>query len=132
MSFPDIKHPFINTLISQIEDVLDIQGDAMTQAEQEVYGVDWEAFQAPAEAMSHLESSNLTEGTSSWLGASEAPPVETMNEVRIDPPTAALTALESAELLAYLGPLSTAEDMEGRALAWDHALFFARSLYPTF
>lgn len=127
-----MTYPFMDTLISQIQDIARIQGDAMTQAEQEVYGVDWDAFQEPAEAMSHLESSNLTEDTSSWLEAAEAPPTERLNEVRVDPPTAALTALQSSGLLAYLGPLAAAEDMTGRALAWDHALFYARNIYPTF
>lgn len=117
----------------------------MTPAEAEVYGVDYQTFEERIPLASFLESRNVTEESQAEAGNlsedllaelenAEAPPLEHLNTVKVDPPSAPLTAEQSAALLAYIGGygLLNGETMPAHSLLWDHALFYVRQVVGGF
>lgn len=104
----------------------------LTTAEQETYGVDWEAFQERVIVNSHLEDSRITEESSAWLEAAEAPPPERLNTVQVEAPISSLTPQQSSALLAYLQPVVDATDMSSRTQCWNYALSYVQHQYTLF
>jgi len=114
------------------EDSYSVGGDALTIGQQELYGVDWDTFSEPAVVDSYLADANITEETSAWTEAAEAPPPERMNTVLVEAPGCPLTPEQSSALLGYLHPLIDLTDMPSQAQCWIYALSFVRQILTFF
>ncbi|KAK7015726.1 hypothetical protein R3P38DRAFT_3570284 [Favolaschia claudopus] len=102
----------------------------MSDAELEVYGVDWEGFQDDVLLDSRQENNAVNEGSSSWIGRVGPPPAEQLNEVLVEPPTGPFSPEEMDDLAASLGHLADAVDDNEVANLWTEALILARQMHP--
>lgn len=109
-----------------------VAADLLTTAEQETYGVDWDAFQERTVINSHLEDSGITEESSAWLEAAEAPPPECLNTVQVEPPISPITPEQSSALLAYLQHVVDATDMPSQTHCWNYALSYVQHQHVLF
>ncbi|KAK7016898.1 hypothetical protein R3P38DRAFT_2785355 [Favolaschia claudopus] len=102
----------------------------MSDAELEVYGVDWEGFQDDVLLDSRQENNAANEGSSSWIGRVGPPPAEQLNEVLVEPPTGPFSPEEMDDLAASLGHLADAVEDNEVANLWTEALILARQMHP--
>lgn len=113
--------------------MLQAQNDRIGFVDQETYGVDWEALREPSVIRSHLNNNPITEESSAWLNAAEAPPAERLNSVVVNAPEqTALSEVESEALLHAVQPFLNTHTDEGRTQCWITALVLARSLSALF
>jgi hypothetical protein len=122
---------FVQT-VDHFTDCESVSADMLTAAEQETYGVDWDALHDHNTITSHLEDSQITEESSPWLEAAGAPPLERLNTVEVEPPITALTPEQSSALLAYLQPVVNATNMPSRTQCWNSALSYVQSRHTPF
>jgi hypothetical protein len=108
-----------------------VRGDpvSMSDAEMEVYGVDWEALHDDALLESRQENTPADEGSTSWIG--RVGPPERLNEVNIEPPSGPSSTLEIQALEAALGHLAGAVDDAAVANLWTEAIILARQMRPS-
>jgi hypothetical protein len=107
-----------------------VRGDpvSMSDAEMEVYGVDWEALHDDALLESRQENNPADEGSTSWIG--RVGPPERLNEVNVEPPSGPFSTLEIQALEAALGHLAGAVDDAAVANLWTEAIILARQMRP--
>ncbi|KAJ7178252.1 hypothetical protein C8R46DRAFT_1329376 [Mycena filopes] len=67
-------------------------GEVMSDAELEVYGVDWEGLRDETLLESRQENNPADEGSTSWIGRSGPP--DRLNEVAVEPPSGPFSAAE--------------------------------------
>ncbi|KAJ7453317.1 hypothetical protein B0H11DRAFT_1741447 [Mycena galericulata] len=100
----------------------------MSEAEMEVYGVDWEALHDDSLLESRQENNPQDEGSTSWIGRTGPP--QTLNEVPVEPPVGPFSAAEIEILNTTLGHLAGAVDDVAVAHLWTEALILARQIQP--
>ncbi|KAJ7818740.1 hypothetical protein B0H13DRAFT_1738953 [Mycena leptocephala] len=107
-----------------------VRGDpvSMSDAEMEVYGVDWEALHDDALLESRQENNPADEGSTSWIG--RVGPPERLNEVNVEPPSGPFSTLEIQALEAALGHLAGDVDDAAVANLWTEAIILARQMRP--
>lgn len=106
--------------------------DVIPESKQETYGVDWDAFLHPAVVQSHLESNSITEETTAWLEAADAPPPDRLNSVTVDAPACDLPPAEEAGLHLYIQALLNQCNSHSRVTSWVNVLLVAKQYSPSF
>ncbi|KAF8157372.1 hypothetical protein K438DRAFT_1621161 [Mycena galopus ATCC 62051] len=104
--------------------------EPVSDAELEVYGVDWEALHEDSLLESRQDNNPSNEGSTSWIGRNGPPPPEQLNEVVVDPPTGPFSSLELHTMTAMIGHLAGAVDDAAVANLWTEALIIARQMHP--
>ncbi|KAJ7040849.1 hypothetical protein C8F04DRAFT_948164 [Mycena alexandri] len=106
----------------------EVATDMMSDAELEVYGVDWEGLQDETLLESRQENNPPEEGSSSWIGHSGPP--DHLNEVPVEPPAGPFSAAEVQSIEDALGHLAGVVDDAAVAYLWMEALILARQMHP--
>lgn len=102
----------------------------MSIEELEVYGIDWEGLQDDQVLYSRQQNNAIDEDGSSWVGQTGPPPH--LNEVRVDPPAAAIDADQLGQLLLEAIGDEPINNEESRVQLWVNALAYARMLDENF
>ncbi|KAJ3965215.1 hypothetical protein EV361DRAFT_974035 [Lentinula raphanica] len=100
----------------------------MTDAELEVFGVDWEGLRDNDLLRSLRRNYAHEEGSNTWLGRGGPP--EHLNEVRVDPPSGLMTAHEIQPLDVLLLTFPCRYNETDVVNIWHSALVYTRTLYP--
>ncbi|KAJ3816144.1 hypothetical protein F5880DRAFT_1494570, partial [Lentinula raphanica] len=111
-----------------------IRGDSldqysMTDAELEVFGVDWEGLGDETLLQSLRRNYAHEQGSNTWLG--QLGPPQQLNEVRVNPPTGLMTPEDIQELHVLLTPIPRSVTEIDAVTLWRTALVYARILYPS-
>ncbi|KAJ7128852.1 hypothetical protein C8R46DRAFT_926116 [Mycena filopes] len=102
--------------------------ELLSDAEMEVYGVDWEALHDDRLLESRQENNGAEEGSTSWIG--RVGPPERLNEVAVDPPSGPFSTAEMEVLDTRLAHLAGAVDDVAVAHLWTEGLILARQMHP--
>ncbi|KAJ6477121.1 hypothetical protein C8R47DRAFT_985105 [Mycena vitilis] len=100
--------------------------DPMSDAELEVYGMDWEALRDDILLESRQDNNPADEGSTSWIGRTGPP--ENLNEVPVEPPSGPFSREEVEFLDVALGHLIGAVEDTEVANLWTEGLILARQM----
>ncbi|KAJ3755178.1 hypothetical protein EV360DRAFT_50223, partial [Lentinula raphanica] len=106
----------------------DLDQYAMSDAELEVFGVDWEGLQDEELLRTLRRNYAHEEGSNTWLGQ-RGPPAQ-LNEVQVDPPSGLMTAHEVQDLDNSISSITRIADESDAVNLWRTALVHSRSVYP--
>ncbi|KAJ3765411.1 hypothetical protein FB446DRAFT_655351 [Lentinula raphanica] len=101
---------------------------AMSDAELEVFGVDWEGFRDDQLLRALRQNYAHEEGINTWLGQSGPP--EQLNEVQVEPPSGLMTSHEVEDLDNSLALIRRSANESDVMDLWRNALVHTRSVYP--
>ncbi|KAJ7664655.1 hypothetical protein DFH06DRAFT_1324193 [Mycena polygramma] len=105
-----------------------VRGTApMSDAELEVYGMDWEALRDNTLLESRQDNNPVDEGSTSWIGRTGPP--ENLNEVPVEPPSGSFSCDEMDFLDAALAHLIGAVGDAEVANLWTEGLIIARQMH---
>lgn len=100
----------------------------MSEAELEVFGIDWKALRDEDVLRSKRNNNDLQEQPDTWLGREGPPP--NLNEVQVNAPEAPLTPAEIQSIGIAAYPWGGLGDDDSIAQMWIHGLATAQSLRP--